>query len=252
MTDAPDIVDVYVGTPLGTSDHCFVSCGFRVEQSEPECNVRSNVFLKHRANRDNVCCAVGRFTWSIILKSADPIDAFDRAIGEVIGRLVLATVFGLVDLETCNGLMPAAGELIMQCRLLIVPHVQHTAQIIRVLACAKAQRIYGATRESHNKQTRNTLKNSTCSHKWWETLKGVKQTIFGVKQTIPVLWGPGGGLVGAPAETASFQGFQFDSKQCREQFVTPLSCFPQSRCNSLAFRTPVFRRLLLDLDTWWF
>ena len=29
-----------------------------------------------------------------------------------------------------------------------------------------------------------------------------------------------------------------------------LSCFPQSRCNSLAFRTPVFLRLHLDLDTY--
>ena len=25
MTDVPDIVDVFVGTPLGTSDNCFVS-----------------------------------------------------------------------------------------------------------------------------------------------------------------------------------------------------------------------------------
>ena len=39
-------------------------------------------------------------------------------------------------------------------------------------------------------------------------------------------------------------------KKCREQFVTHLSCFPQSRCNSLAFRTPVFLRLLLGLDTY--
>ena len=26
MTNVPDIVDVVVGTPLGTSDHCFVGC----------------------------------------------------------------------------------------------------------------------------------------------------------------------------------------------------------------------------------
>ena len=45
-------------------------------------------------------------------------------------------------------------------------------------------------------------------------------------------------------------GSQLDGKQCREQFVTPLFCFPQSRCNSLAFRTNVFLRLLLDLDTY--
>ena len=53
----------------------------------------------------------------------------------------------------------------------------------------------------------------------------------------------------ASAEKASLLGSQFDSKQCREQLVTPLSCFPQSRCNSLAFRTLVSLRLLLDLDT---
>ena len=52
----------------------------------------------------------------------------------------------------------------------------------------------------------------------------------------------------APAEKASLLGSQFDSKQCREQFITPLSCFSQSMCNSLAFRTPVLLRVLLDLD----
>ena len=44
MTDVPDIVDVVIGTLLGTSDHCFVSCVLRVEQSVPEYNVRSTPF----------------------------------------------------------------------------------------------------------------------------------------------------------------------------------------------------------------
>ena len=35
MTDVPDVVDVFVGTTLGTSDLCFVSCVLRVEQSVP-------------------------------------------------------------------------------------------------------------------------------------------------------------------------------------------------------------------------
>ena len=30
ITDSPDIVDVFVCTPLGTSDHCLVSCVLRV------------------------------------------------------------------------------------------------------------------------------------------------------------------------------------------------------------------------------
>ena len=70
-----------------------------------------------------------------------------------------------------------------------------------------------------------------------------------MKHSIPALREPGGGLVLAPAEKDSLLGSQFDSKKYREQFVTSLSCFPQSRCNSLAFRTSVLR-LLLDLDTY--
>ena len=54
----------------------------------------------------------------------------------------------------------------------------------------------------------------------------------------------------ARAEKASLLSSQLDSKQCREQFVSPLSCFPQPRCNSLAYRTPVLLRLLRDLDTY--
>ena len=58
MTDVPDIVDVIIGTPLCTLDHCFISCGFHVEQSVLEYNVRSTVFLKHRTNRNSVGSAV--------------------------------------------------------------------------------------------------------------------------------------------------------------------------------------------------
>ena len=53
-----------------------------------------------------------------------------------------------------------------------------------------------------------------------------------------------------PAEKASLLGSQVDSKQCCEQFVIPLSCFPRSRCNYLDFRTSVLLRLLIDLDTY--
>ena len=77
MTDVADIVDVVVGTPLGISDHCFVSCVLHVEQSLPEYNVRNIVFLNHRTNWESVSSAVWIFTWSTILKSADPLVAFD-------------------------------------------------------------------------------------------------------------------------------------------------------------------------------
>ena len=71
-----------------------------------------------------------------------------------------------------------------------------------------------------------------------------------MKPSIPALRGPGGGLVVAPTEKASLLCSQFDSKQCHKQFDKPLSCIPQSLCNSLDFRTPVLLRLLLDLVTY--
>ena len=52
----------------------------------------------------------------------------------------------------------------------------------------------------------------------------------------------------ALTQKASLVDSQIDSKQCREQFVTTLSCLPQSACNSLAFRTSIRLHLLLDLD----
>ena len=88
MADVPDIVDMVVGTPLGTSDYFFVSCALRVKQFVPEYCVRSTVFLKHRTNWDSVCSAIRSLTWSTILRSTDPLVAFDRAIREVIGRYV--------------------------------------------------------------------------------------------------------------------------------------------------------------------
>ena len=45
-----------------------------------------------------------------------------------------------------------------------------------------------------------------------------------MKPSVTALSGPGGGLVVAPAQKASLMGFQFDSNQCRDQFVTALTC----------------------------
>ena len=183
------------------------------------------------------------------MKSADPLDAFDRDICEVICLLVHTTVLrsGSVDKQwfddSCKRVYDAKQTAYHAwCRARSADHWGRF-----VLARAEAQRVYGAARESHNERTRNTLKHSTCSPKWWETLKG---SIFGVKPSIPALKWQEGGLVVAPAETVSLLGSQFDSKQYREQFVRPLSCFPKSRFNSLAFWTPVLLLLLLDLDTY--
>ena len=114
--------------------------------------------------------------------------------------------------------------------LLIVPGVERAVQIIEVDLCVVlVLRVYDAARESHNERSRNTLKHSTCSHKWCETLKC---SVFGVKGALRR-------RVVAPAirKRHSWALSFVSSEQCREQFVAPLSCFPQLMCNSLALRT---------------
>ena len=66
--------------------------------------------------------------------SADPLDEFDRDMARSLVGWFLP-LFCIVDLETINGLRPAAGELMMLSRLLIVPGVEHAVQIIGVDLC---------------------------------------------------------------------------------------------------------------------
>ena len=144
VSNISGIVDVFVNTPLGISDHCFVSCVLQDKQSVPECNIGSTVFLKHRTNWDNVRCAVRSFTWSTILKSADPLDAFDRAIGEVIGRLVPITVLRSRSGDKQWLDASCRRELMMLSRLLIMPGVKHAVQIIGVDLCLLVLRPRGS------------------------------------------------------------------------------------------------------------
>ena len=122
-------------------------------------------------------------------------------------------LFCVVDVETSIGLKPAARELMMINRLLIMPGVEHAMRIIGVNLCLLVLRLSGSMVLQgsliYNECTRNTLKHTTYSHEWWETLKG---SIFCVKPSIPALRGPRGGLAVAPAEKASLLGSLFDSK----------------------------------------
>ena len=65
--------------------------------------------------------------------------------------------------------MPAAAELMMLNILIIVSGIEHAMLNIVVNLCLLVLRPRGsicAARESHNERTRNSLKYSTCSHKW--------------------------------------------------------------------------------------
>ena len=125
-----------------------VSCVLRVEHSVREYNVRTTVFLKHRTNWDSVCSAVRSFTLGTILKSVDPLFAFDQAIGKAIGRYVPTTVLhsksGDKQWFYASCRRPYDAKQIAYPALFRSRNAEHWDQF--VLARAEAQRVYVAAR----------------------------------------------------------------------------------------------------------
>ena len=68
------------------------------------------------------------------------------SIGLLVRSLIgmFQQLFCIVDLETSNGLMKAAGELMMLNRLLIMPGVEHTILNIVVNLCLLVLRPSGS------------------------------------------------------------------------------------------------------------
>ena len=118
------------------------------------------------------------------LKSAHPLVALNRDVRAVIGGYIPTTVLRSISGDkhwfdsSCRKVYDAKQTDYHAWSKTL--NTEHLGKFL--LACAEAQRVYGAARKSH------TLKHSTCSHKWWEILKG---SIFGVKSSIPALRGPG-------------------------------------------------------------
>ena len=109
----------------------------------------STVFLKHCTNWYGVRGEVRSFTWSTILKSADLLDVFDRAIGEAIGRLVPITVLRCrsgdkqwFDVSYRRAYDAKQNAYRAWCRACSADHWSRF-----VFARAEAQRVYGASRK---------------------------------------------------------------------------------------------------------
>ena len=101
--------------------------------------------------------SVRSFTWRIIFKSADPLDAFEIAIGEVIGWLVSTTVFRRrsedkqwFDASRQRAYAAKQTAYHAWCRARSADHMGRFG-----LDRAEAQRVYGAPRESRHEFTRS-------------------------------------------------------------------------------------------------
>ena len=249
MTEVPDVVKVAVGTPLGGSDHSFVGVKLLVNQVVHEHVVRRTVLLKGRANWDRIRSDMSALPWSDIIRSVDPVETLDGAVGDIISRRVTKVTLTIrskddpwFDHDCRRAFDTKQTAYRAWCRgrrqdlWTSYTRARTAAQVVYENA---KNRYYGAARDS--------LMTKTNPHGWWSTLKS---SLFGSKPSLPALCGPGGGLVVSPVEKAELLSSHFDSKQCRDPFVVPSACFPAPECCSLAFRSSVTRHFLLELDSY--
>ena len=184
-----------LGSPLGTSDHCFVKCELLVEQVIPGHNIRRVVHLKRIINWDNARNAVRSLSWSTILRSADPLGALNSALSEVVSQFVPSTMVrsrsGEKHWFDCNCRRAFDAKQTTYRAWSRERGADRWNQFVH--SRTEVQRVYGVAMASHNELARRRLNSTTCSHKWWETSKG---SIFGEKPSIPGSQGPWWGFGG--------------------------------------------------------
>ena len=247
MTDVPDIVNVSVGTPIGTSDHCFLSARVKVSQSVPAYDVRRTVFRKSAVDWSLVRDDVDNLSWSTIFRSSDPVSSLNESISDIIARRVPTCVISYRSRD--------APWFTAECRRAYDTKQTAYREWTRSrsqnswnnyqLARAEAGNVYEAAKQVHFARSRDVLSEATSSHHWWNTLKS---SLFGSSSTLPSLLGARGSLISSPGDKAELLSRHFDSKQSRDVFDVPDTCYPEPLCCSFAFRSSVILRLLLDLD----
>ena len=110
-----------------------------------------------------------------------------------------------------------------------------------------AQEVYNRAEREHNARIKDTLLGATQPHKWWSTFKSA---LFGNDGGIPPLLKPDGSLTDCPREKAALFANVFDEKQSAEVLTLPLSCHPEPKLTSMAFRSREIKKLMLNLDSY--
>jgi len=247
MTDVPDVINVFVGTPLGTSDHSYLELDVNVSQMLPTYDARRTVFVKSRVDWEKVRREVRVLPWSSIYRSADPVSVLNDSISHVIHRCVPTTVVGFRsgDAPWFNAECRFAFDTKQTAYRAWTRGRTHELWLEYQRVRVESQRVYDAARDAHYARSRVKLNDTSSSHSWWATLKS---SLFGASSSLPALKGPGGRLVSKPSEKAELLSSYFDSKQSSDSFDVPASCFPETGCCSLAFRSSVVKEYLSDLD----
>ena len=84
FTDTTGVVAGNVGSPTGTSDHCYVSAIIKTEHVVPDISFSRKIYLKSQADWDGILNDLHELDWPDIYRQADFVasmnDGFERII----------------------------------------------------------------------------------------------------------------------------------------------------------------------------
>ena len=247
LTDSPGVVTARIGSPIGTSDHCFVSAVIKVDQSVPDISFTRRVLLKSRADWNGIHEDLSQLDWPTIYRHDNVVDCLNSHLTPIIERRVPSRTLHLriKDKSWFNDDCRHAYHLKHEAYNLWRRNQSHFTWQNYVTLRAEAQTIYAQAEKVYNDGLKNVLSETHDAHKYWST---IKSALFGVDVTIPPLLKHDGSLTHNPKEKAELLANIFDSKQNRESVNLPSSCFPEAKLTTIAFRSREVKKFLMDLD----
>ena len=247
FTDVPGAVSCNVGTPIGTSDHTFISANIRIEQVVPEVTSSRKIYLKSRGDWDGAVHDVTQLDWPNLYCQDDAIEPLTAAFLEIIERRVpsIVVTFRNKDKAWFNHDCKRAYLEKQEAYNLWKRNRSHLTWNNYVRLRSVAQEVYAVAEREYNIGIKDTLMGATQTHKWWSTLKSA---LFGIDDSMPPLLKPDGSLTHCPREKSRLFANVFEDKQCDEELTLPQTCHPEAKLRMMAFRSREIEKLMLELD----
>ena len=247
LTDVPGVITSNVGSPIGTSDHTYVSAHIKTEQVVPEVSSSRKIYLKSQGNWNGVLRDLSNLNWSHFYHQDDPIEPISKAFVEIIDRYVPSRVvtFRNKDKAWFNNDCKRAYLEKQEAYNLWKRNRSDLTWSNYVRLRSVAQEVYAEAERDYNSGIKETLLGASQPHKWWSTLKSA---LFGIDDGMPPLLKPDGSLTHCPKDKANLLANVFESKQSGEVVNLPQSCVPEAKLTTIAFRSSEIKQLMLNLD----
>ena len=202
FTDTPGVIAGNVGSPIGTSDHCYVSAIIKIEHAVPDISFSHKIYLKSQADWDGVLNDLCELDWPDIYRQVDFVASMNDAFEGIVVRQIPSQVikFHIRDKAWFNEDCKWANLANQEAYQLWRRNCSDINWNNYVNLRNSAQETYAAAEKEYNDGVRDTLIGTTNSHKWWSTLK---TALFSVDVAVPPLLRHNGSLTHCPKEKAA-------------------------------------------------